>query len=192
MLKIVRENPPTLTVHFKGKLGRSIRQNYLTLISELKDPSLLGNTLHSRSTSYTFHHAQGLLYSTQFAQPALVVMEMAQFQHLRAKGMVKRDAHFAGHSLGEYAALGSLTTFMSFEALLDLVFHRAFTMQNALARDANGETGYSMMAVDPSRIGKCKQSKSPWHIRVANLSSVWRNSFAEPRSTRSRRYTELC
>ena len=130
------------------------------MIDELKGPSLLGNTLSRHSTSYTFHKAQGLLYSTQCAQPALVVMEIAQFQHLRARGMVQHDARYAGHSLGEYSALGSLTTFMSFEALLDLVFHRAFTMQNALARDANGETGYSMMAVDPSRINKCKRSNS--------------------------------
>ncbi|KAH8585415.1 fatty acid synthase-like protein beta subunit [Bisporella sp. PMI_857] len=154
LLKIIRENPKTLTIHFKGKRGRRVRENYLTMIEELKDPSLLGDTLSRRSTSYTFHKAQGLLYSTQFAQPALVVMEMAQFQHLQVRGMVQHDARYAGHSLGEYSALGSLTTIMSFEALLDLVFHRAFTMQNALARDAHGETGYSMMAVDPSRIGK--------------------------------------
>lgn len=124
------------------------------MADELKDLSLLGNTLSHNSTSYTFHKAQGLLYSTQFAQPALVVMEMAQFQHLRAREMVQRDARYAGHSLGEYSALGSFTTLMSFEALLDLVFHRAFTMQNALPKDANGDTGYSMMAVDPSRISK--------------------------------------
>lgn len=154
LLHIVRQNPKTLTIHFKGKRGRRIKENYLAMADELKDLSLLGNTLSHNSTSYTFHKAQGLLYSTQFAQPALVVMEMAQFQHLRAREMVQRDARYAGHSLGEYSALGSFTTLMSFEALLDLVFHRAFTMQNALPKDANGDTGYSMMAVDPSRISK--------------------------------------
>lgn len=128
------------------------------MLSELRDPTLLSNTLHPRSPSYTFHKAQGLLYSTQFAQPALVVMEMAQFAHLRARGMVQSDARFAGHSLGEYAALGSLTTFMEFEALLELVWLRAFTMQNALGVDGDGETGFSMVAVDPGRIGKCKQN----------------------------------
>lgn len=154
LLHIVRENPKTLTIHFKGKRGRRVRENYLAMVDELKDPSVLGNTLNPQSTSYTFHKTQGILYSTQFAQPALVVMEMAQFQHLRVRGMIQRDAHYAGHSLGEYSALGTFTTFMSFEALLDLVFHRAFVMQNALVKDANGDTSYSMMAVDPSRIGK--------------------------------------
>lgn len=150
-----------------------MRENYLTMVDGLKDPSLLGDTLGHCSTSYTFHKAQGLLYSTQFAQPALVVMEMAEFEHLRVRGMVQHDARYAGHSLGEYSALGSLTTFMSFESLLDLVFHRAFTMQNALARDANGETGYSMMAVNPSRIGKCKHiiSSTGCHVepKVADI-----------------------
>ncbi|KAF2259032.1 fatty acid synthase-like protein beta subunit [Lojkania enalia] len=154
LLKIVRENPQTLTIHFGGQRGRRIRQNYLTMLSELRDPTLLSNTLHPHSPSYTFHKAQGLLYSTQFAQPALVVMEMAQFAHLQARGMVQSDARFAGHSLGEYAALGSFTTFMGFEALLELVWLRAFTMQNALGGDGDGETRFSMVAVDPGRIGK--------------------------------------
>lgn len=91
--------------------------------------------------------------STQFAQPALVVMEMAEYAHLQAQGVVKRSALFAGHSLGEYSALGACSTFMPFESLLSLIFYRGLKMQNALPRDSNGRTEYAMMAIDPSRIG---------------------------------------
>lgn len=90
--------------------------------------------------------------STQFAQPALVVMEMAEYAHLQAQGVVQSSALFAGHSLGEYSALGACSTFMQFEPLLSLIFYRGLKMQNALPRDLNGRTEYAMMAVDPSRI----------------------------------------
>jgi fatty acid synthase subunit beta len=115
-------------------------------------PFLTGLT--PKTTSYTFSHPKGLLLSTQFSQPALALMEMAEYEHLKAKGVVQSGALFAGHSLGEYAALGACTTFMSFESLLTLIFYRGLKMHNALQRDAQGRTDYSMVAADPSRVGK--------------------------------------
>ena len=90
--------------------------------------------------------------STQFAQPALAVMEMAEYAHLQAQGVVQTQAFFAGHSLGEYSSLGACTTIMPFESLLSLILYRGLKMQNALPRNANGRTDYGMVAADPSRI----------------------------------------
>ncbi|UJO25015.1 Fatty acid synthase beta subunit hexB [Fulvia fulva] len=159
LLSLVRENPTTLTINFGGRRGKRIRDNYLamtkktSLEKDAKDVCIVQG-LTPTSTSYTFSEAKGLLFSTQFSQPALALMEMVEHEHLVAKGVVQPSALFAGHSLGEYAALGACTTFMSFESLLTLIFYRGLKMQNALERDANGRTDYSMMATDPSRVGK--------------------------------------
>lgn len=110
--------------------------------------------LNARSTSYTFSYPKGLLFSTQFSQPALALMEIIEYTHLDAKSVTRKGSLFAGHSLGEYAALGACTTIMPFEELLDLIFYRGLKMQNALPRDPQGHTKFSMMAVDPSRVNK--------------------------------------
>ncbi|KAL2850268.1 acyl transferase domain-containing protein [Aspergillus pseudoustus] len=152
LLHIVRHNPSTFTVHFGGRRGQQIRANYLAMAagSQADEGMLPGLTASSRS--YTFSYPAGLLMSTQFAQPALAVMEMAEYAHLQAQGVVQASSVFAGHSLGEYSALGACTTFMPFEALLSLILYRGLKMQNALPRDANGRTEYAMIAADPSRV----------------------------------------
>ena len=164
LLKIVRENPTKLTVSFGGKRGRRIRDNYLAMTKKVPLPrgggfkeECIVKGLTPLSASYTFSFPKGLLFSTQFSQPALALMEMVEYEHLRAKGMTPRDPFFAGHSLGEYAALGACTTFMPFEDLISLIFYRGLKMQNALDRDTSGRTDYSMVAVDPSRVGKGKR-----------------------------------
>ncbi|KAK5011828.1 hypothetical protein LTR28_010135 [Elasticomyces elasticus] len=160
LLDIVRNDPKTLTIHFGGKRGRQIRNNHLAMTSkalpsnkeEAVRPILKGLT--SESTSYTFSDERGLLSSTQFSQPALALMEMAEYEQLRSKGLVQEQSLFAGHSLGEYAALGACTSFMPTEDLLGLIFYRGLRMQNAIQRDKFGRTNFSMIAVDPSRIGE--------------------------------------
>lgn len=167
----MQQNPKSLTIHFGGQRGRRIRANYLamTKLSQegREDPILPGLT--SRTRSYTFSYPKGLLFSTQFSQPALALMEMVEYAHLEAQGVVQREARFAGHSLGEYGALGACTTFMPFENLMSLIFYRGLKMQNALARDVDGCTDYSMMAVDPSRIGRGIFSSSFPHLFIPSL-----------------------
>ncbi|KAK3901809.1 acyl transferase domain-containing protein [Staphylotrichum tortipilum] len=158
ILNIVRDNPTSLTVHFSGKRGRHIRDKYLSMTRRVAlpgggsrdEPILAGLT--PRSRSYTFSYPKGLLMSTQFSQPALALMDIAEFAHLQARGVVQAGARFAGHSLGEYAALGACTSFMPFESLLSLIYYRGLKMQNALPRDPDGRTDYTMVAADPSRI----------------------------------------
>ena len=118
----------------------------------VNEPIIKG--LDTTSPSYTFHDPRGLLYSTQFAQPAITLMEMAAYQDLSSKGLVQASAPFAGHSLGEYSALGALAKIMPMESMLSLVFYRGLAMQVAMERDDQGRTDFSMVAVNPSRVAK--------------------------------------
>lgn len=160
LLDIVRDDPKTITVYFGGRRGRKFRDNYLAMThmvtlsngEQVEKPIIEGLT--PKSTSHTFRDERGLLFSTQFAQPALTLMELAEFEHLRCNGSIQGHAVFAGHSLGEYSALGALTSFMSLEELLNIVFYRGLTMQTAMKRDEFGRTEFSMVAVNPSRVGR--------------------------------------
>ncbi|KAH6996916.1 acyl transferase domain-containing protein [Ilyonectria destructans] len=156
---VVKRNPTKLTVNFCGRQGMFVRQNYLDAQAMLDSCSStremeLFNGLHSGSRSYTFHHEDGLLSMTQFAQPAIFVMEKAAFEYLQELGRVAPGSRFAGHSLGEFAALGCMTSIFPARAALRTVFIRGALMQAAVQRDANGRSGFAMVAVDPTRISK--------------------------------------
>ena len=161
---IVRDNPKTLTVRFGGKRGRQIRKNYLKMRIDETRPD--GRTvsvpvlkaLNDRSNSYTFSDPQGLIFSTQFAQPAIVLLELAAFEDMCSKGLIQNRGMYAGHSLGEYASLAALADFLPPEALMGLLFYRGLAMQVAMERDHEGRTEYSMIAVSPNRVGKCKET----------------------------------
>lgn len=122
--------------------------------SVVKEPIL--PELTPKSTSYTFADPRGLVFSTQFAQPLVLLLERAAVEDLRQRGVVQQDAAFAGHSLGEYGALASFGEFMPFTDLLRVVFYRGLAMQVAIERDDQGRTNFSMAAVNPARVGKCK------------------------------------
>ena len=110
ILDIVRNNPKTLTVRFRGKGGRQILQNYLKPTTEATLPDgrtitkPLLKALYHECTSYTFADAEGLICPTRFAQPAITVLEKASFEDMRSKGQIRDDASFAGHSLGASTA----------------------------------------------------------------------------------------
>ncbi|KAK6822510.1 hypothetical protein PG987_014055 [Apiospora arundinis] len=163
ILDIVRHNPTEIKVRFGGVRGRMLRQNYMSMHYET--PGTSDNNkperrpmfpeIHERSTSYTHASPKGLLFATQFAQPALTIMEMAVVRDMQAHGVLDLgQCHFAGHSLGEFAALASFTDFMPFENLLYFVFCRGMTMQSAVERDGLGRSAFAMVAVDPSRVCK--------------------------------------
>ena len=160
ILDIVRNDPKDITIYFGGTKGRKVRDNYLAMTVARSQPDgrvleepIIKN-LTPTTKSYTFSDPRGLLYSTQFAQPALVLTEMATFADLEAKGIVQQGANYAGHSLGEYSALGAMARVMSMESLISLAFYRGLTMQQAMDRDQNGRTAFSMMAANPSRVAK--------------------------------------
>ena len=150
---IVKQNPKQLTIFFGGRRGRKLRENYIKMMVESIDgrPERFFTSITPRTTSYTFQHNAGLLFSTEFAQPALTVMERAQFLHLKSQGLVTSSALFAGHSLGEYTSLSTIGEIMPFQSLLSVVFYRGLTMRSAVKRDAQGRSKFAMVAVNPSR-----------------------------------------
>ncbi|KAN0066591.1 fatty acid synthase alpha subunit Lsd1 [Thecaphora frezii] len=154
ILEIVRENPKTKTVFFGGAGGQRIREAYMAMDYVTSDAD--GNpvrlpmfpSISRTSRSFTFESPKGLLFDTRFAQVALVLFELSAFRDAQHRGLVVADAAFAGHSLGEYAALASVAGMMRLEDLVDVVFFRGLTMQNAVPR-TKGRSSYGMVAVAP-------------------------------------------
>ncbi|KAL2710457.1 Fatty acid synthase subunit beta [Kluyveromyces marxianus] len=185
ILDIVRNNPTELTIYFGGEKGRKIKENYTQMIfetivdGEIKSEKIFKD-ITEETTSFTFRSPTGLLSATQFTQPALTLMEKASFEDLKSKGLIPAEAAFAGHSLGEYAALASLADVMSIESLVEVVFYRGMTMQVAVPRDELGRSNYGMVAVNPSRVSatfsqealefvvKAVSKKTEWLLEIVN------------------------
>ena len=129
--------------------------------------------MDEHSPSHTFRAPNGLLHSTEFTQPALIVMEKALFDDMRDKGLVPQGSKFAGHSLGEYSALAAMANTMPLEQLLSIVFYRGLSMQVAVDRDEKGRSDYAMVAINPSRI-----SESNHCCRASSYSNADRSQAA--------------
>ncbi|KAJ1987194.1 fatty acid synthase alpha subunit Lsd1 [Coemansia umbellata] len=168
LIDIVKNNPSTYTVHFIGKRGAAIRNNYRSMIYEHSKHD--GSRLVCRplfpeigenTDSFTFFHPKGLLYATQFTQAAMLICEIAEFAHVHAAGVVPENALFAGHSLGEYAGLTAIGGVFSPETAADIGFCRGLTMQQAVRRNASGHSSiYGMVAVSPTRVASWFFSES--------------------------------
>ncbi|KAJ2451175.1 fatty acid synthase alpha subunit Lsd1, partial [Coemansia sp. RSA 2424] len=176
LLKIVRTNPKELAVHFGGRRGEGLRRNYMLLTRRCSSdgggklgaiPLFPDITLDS--SSHAYRSPTGLLNSTQFTQVILITFAMAVVADMRANSLVQRDAAFAGHSLGEYAALVAISGMFVFEDILDVTFYRGLLMQSAVKRDAQGRSQYGMVAVDPSRLGSAAD-ESVLAIAIAVIS----------------------
>lgn len=177
---IVENNPKELTIHFGGPKGKRIRQNFMNLVQEVTLPdgatqsiSLLPE-ITPCSSSYTFRSPLGLLSATQFTQPALTLMELALFRDMESKGLVQECSMFAGHSLGEYAALAALGgDLLPVEVPAAITFFRGLAMQTNVARDTNGRSGYSMCAVNPSKIRGFSEADLQHAVSQISQSTGW-------------------
>jgi fatty acid synthase subunit beta len=158
ILEIVRDNPKEKTVYFGGPQGNKRREFYMSLTRSTEDTEAgsapLFPGIKPSSTSYTFRSPMGLLFATQFTQPALVLTEMVQYMDVMNELCFPRSFMFAGHSLGEYAALASITGCFELGNLLDVIFLRGMTMQSVVKRDKHNRSDYAMVAVDPTRVIK--------------------------------------
>jgi fatty acid synthase subunit beta len=152
ILDIVRKNPSSKTIHFGGRAGARIRRHYLELTTTRPVESTVDGVVEvthveeqlipeikARSSAYTFLGPKGLLFATQFTQMALVLQEKAAFEDLRDRQLLSSKFYFAGHSLGEYAALTAISDLLSVEALVDIVFMRGLVMQRAVELDDKGK-----------------------------------------------------
>ena len=143
-----------------------MRENYLALRYLAPDGSRLKSTpifpgLDRNSTSHTFRSDTGLLSATQFTQPALTLMEIAIYEDLKSRGVVSPTAAFAGHSLGEYAAIAAFGGLFPVETLMAVAFYRGLTMQISVQRDSLGRSAYTMCALNPSKLSP-GMALHPW------------------------------
>ncbi|CAD6952845.1 unnamed protein product, partial [Tilletia caries] len=158
ILEIVNKNPMTKTVYFGGVKGHAIRERYMSMAYDAVDEQGKAVTLPlfpeitNQSQSYTFQSPKGLLYATQFSQISICLVELSAFRDMQDRGLIPEEAAFAGHSLGEYAALAALAGVLQVKDLVDVVLYRGLTMQRAVQRDEEGRSNYGMMACNPSRI----------------------------------------
>jgi fatty acid synthase subunit beta len=102
ILEIVRNNPLSKTIHFGGIKGAIIRKHYQEMTYDVIEDGKLKSLplfpgIKDDTPSYTFSHPIGLLSATQFTQPALTLMEIANFQDMKQNGLVQQDCAFAGH-----------------------------------------------------------------------------------------------
>ncbi|KAK0531483.1 fatty acid synthase alpha subunit Lsd1 [Tilletia horrida] len=159
ILEIVNKNPLSKTVYFGGVKGHAIRERYMSMAYDAVDEQGKAITLPlfpeitNQSQSYTFQSPKGLLYATQFSQISICLVELSAFRDMQDRGFIPEEAAFAGHSLGEYAALAALAGVLQVKELVDVVLYRGLTMQRAVQRDEEGRSNYGMMACNPSRIG---------------------------------------
>ncbi|KAI2788158.1 hypothetical protein POX_e06170 [Penicillium oxalicum] len=156
---IVINNPKKLTIRFGGPLGRKIRDNYRALRYLVPDgdtfkPTQIFPELDHNTTSYTFFYDAGLLFATQFTQPALTLTEVAIYEDLKSRGLVPPTTTFAGHSLGEYAAIAACGGVVPLETLMAITFYRGNSMQVAVQRDSAGRSAFAMCALNPSRLSQ--------------------------------------
>lgn len=125
-----------------------------------------------RTPKYTFCHSSGILFATQLAQVALVVTENATFENMKHKGFAQKGCAFASHSLCPHIHCRRSTY-----PLVDVVFHRAITMQ----RDSENRSNYAICAVNPSRI-----SPTPHFVKLSTASQSALVCFSRPSITMSR------
>lgn len=158
IIDIVRRNPKELTIFFGGKRGKAIRENYMSLIFDVADSD--GNLvtvkafpeITNTTRSYTYRSENGLLHETIFTQPAMAFTELSRIHEMRARGIIDRNSCFAGHSLGEFMALGGLGELFTLDGLAALTFYRGLTMQKAVKQEGQTAIEYSMCAVNPARL----------------------------------------
>ena len=179
---IVRNNPKELQISFASRRGRQIRARYIALMELLakqnndnENSKQLLEDIGASTLSYTFRHPSGLLHATQFAQPALTLVNKARYEDMRANGLIPDSCFFAGHSLGEYSALTTFGGLMSVEELMSISFYRGLAMRGIVSSDNLGRTGYSMSAVNPSKVasGFSEEDLSRVVNSIVELSGGW-------------------
>ncbi len=98
----------------------------------------VNDTLSQKLTHLMFEGPAEELNKTENTQPALMAVSMALWTHLKgALPSLKSDVAFAGHSLGEYSALGALGA-LPISTLASLLQARGQAMQKAVPLGVGG------------------------------------------------------
>jgi [acyl-carrier-protein] S-malonyltransferase/trans-AT polyketide synthase/acyltransferase/oxidoreductase domain-containing protein len=109
------------------------------------------------------------LARTEFQQPAILTAEIAMFAALRARFGLAPDV-YAGHSLGEYAALVAAGV-MQIGGAAALVRERGRLMQEAVPLGEGGMTAILKPELDARRLGELLDESEPIEVDIANVNS---------------------
>lgn len=112
---------------------------------------------------------------TEYTQPCIVTAEIAMYEAL-SKQHGLNPSYFAGHSLGEYAALVAAGV-IPLATALKLVHRRGQLMQNAAA---NG--GMTAIIMDDMPIERVNQVAAQFDVDVANDNSIQQVVLSGPKS----------
>ncbi len=100
-----------------------------------------------------YRHPAGVLHLTQFTQVAMATLAMATVAEMREAGVFDPDAAVAGHSVGEYNALGASSGVLTLQGAIELVFARGQGMHGLVPRDAEGRSDYGLAVIRPHLAG---------------------------------------
>ena len=139
-----------------------------------KHPELLGSVaddiLGWSLSDVCLNGPEERLTSTEYLQPALYALSSVLWQEL-APHVAEPPVAAAGHSLGEYTALGAAGAF-DFAAGLRLVAARGRAMADAAARDSSGMV--AVLGIDDAKAEEAAQR------RRADGGSLWVANFNGP------------
>lgn len=113
------------------------------------------------------------LNDTQYAQPAILTVSVAQLEALREKweqsGVIFEPEYVAGHSLGEYSALVAVGS-LSFEDALKLVWERGRLMKEEGERRPGGMA--AVIGLPQERLANVvEQASAEGTVVIANSNS---------------------
>lgn len=108
------------------------------------------------------------LQKTDFTQPAILAHSIAAFEVIKEK-IAQGVSYYAGHSLGEYAALYAAGS-LNFETVVKLVKKRGQLMQEASAKTDSGMA--AVIGPSPEQMKQlCESLPNIGYIALANINS---------------------
>lgn len=149
----------------QGAQKKGMARDFIEAYSEAADVFKTADRILDFDVYEICHGDGDLLNQTNYTQPCILTAEIAMFRALQAHHNLRAD-YFAGHSLGEYAALVAADV-LSFESALKIVARRGELMNRA---DENGAMAAVIMDdIDLHTIG---QIADQHNIDIANDNSA--------------------
>lgn len=149
----------------QGAQKKGMARDFIEAYSEAADVFKTADRILDFDVYEICHGDGDLLNQTNYTQPCIMTAEIAMYRALQAHHNLSAD-YFAGHSLGEYAALVAADV-LSFESALKIVARRGELMNRA---DENGAMAAVIMDdIDLHTIG---QIADQHNIDIANDNSA--------------------